>query len=112
VRNPFSYRHGGWGAWELAARYSDMQLDFDRGAPGTLQAGASIRGGEEKNLTAGINWYWNPLARLMLEYQHVQIDRLSPASSANAASAIWLTPAGAQIGQDFNVWSVRSQFAF
>ena len=48
----------------------------------------------------------------MFDYQHIKIDRLSPATSASAASTIWFTPIGAQIGQDINVWSVRSQFAF
>jgi len=112
VAHPFNPRHGGWGAWELAARYSDMQLNFQPGAPGTLQTGAAIRGGEETNLTAGVNWYPNSLARFMLEYQHVTIDRLSPAATASAASTVWLAPAGAQIGQSYDVWAVRSQFAF
>jgi phosphate-selective porin OprO/OprP len=112
VAHPFSFGHGGWGAWELGVRYSDSDLNFDAGAPGTLQTGASIRGGEEKNVTAGLNWYWNSLARVMFDYQRVRIERLSPASSTTAANTIWFTPAGAQIGQSFNVWSVRTQFAF
>ena len=112
VAHPFSWGRGGWGAWELAVRYSDTDLNFDPGAPGTLQAGSSIRGGEEKNFTAGVNWYWNSVARVMLDYQHVRIERLSPANTTAAASTIWFTPIGADIGQSFNVWSVRTQFAF
>jgi phosphate-selective porin OprO/OprP len=110
VAHPFGA--GGWGAWELAARYSNADLNFREGAPGTVQASNSIRGGEAENLTVGLNWYWNSFARLMFDYQHVKIDRLSPATSATAASTIWFTPIGAQIGQNYNVWSVRSQFAF
>jgi phosphate-selective porin OprO/OprP len=112
VAHPFSLSSGGWGAWELAARYSEADLNYHEGRAGAAQAGDSIRGGEEKNITVGVNWYWNPFARLMLDYQHVKIDRLSPATSATTASTIWLTPVGAQIGQNFNVWSLRSQFAF
>ncbi|MDB5436045.1 MAG: oprO, partial [Phenylobacterium sp.] len=112
VAHPFSWGHGGWGAWELAARYSDSDLNFDPGSLGTLQTGSSIRGGEEKNFTAGVNWYWNSVARVMLDYQNVRIERLSPANTTAAASAIWFTPVGANIGQSFNVWSVRTQFAF
>lgn len=112
VANPFNWNKGTWGAWELAARYSEADLNYHAGAAGTLQRGDSIRGGEEKNITVGVNWYWNALARLMFDYQHIKIDRLSPATSASAASTIWFTPIGAQIGQDINVWSVRSQFAF
>jgi phosphate-selective porin OprO/OprP len=112
VANPFDWKKGGWGAWELAVRYSDADLNYHAGAAGTLQTGDAIRGGEEKNVTVGVNWYWNALARLMFDYQHIKIDRLSPATSASAASTIWFTPIGAQIGQNANVWSVRSQFAF
>jgi phosphate-selective porin OprO/OprP len=52
----------GWGAWELAARWSyldftDPALDDD--GNGTLH-----------DLTLGINWYWNPYARMMFNYIH------------------------------------------
>jgi phosphate-selective porin OprO/OprP len=112
IAHPFGWGSGGWGAWELAARYSETDLNYQEGAAGALPGASSIRGGDEKNVTVGVNWYWNSFARLMFDYQHVKIDRLSPATSATAASTIWFTPVGAQIGQDFNVWSVRSQFAF
>jgi phosphate-selective porin OprO/OprP len=112
VANPFAWGSGGWGAWELAARYSEADLNYHAGAGGTAQIGDAIRGGEEKNFTVGVNWYWNPFARLMLDYQHVKIDRLSPATSASTAATLWFTPLGAQIGQNFNVWSLRTQFAF
>jgi phosphate-selective porin OprO/OprP len=112
VAHPFGWGGGGWGAWELAARYSTADLNYHAGAAGTAQTGDAIRGGDEKNFTVGVNWYWNNFARLMLDYQHVKIDRLSPATSASNAATIWFTPVGAQIGQNFNVWSLRSQFAF
>lgn len=112
VVHPFSWGRGGLGAWELAVRYSDSDLNYQPGSLGTLQTGSSIRGGEEKNFTAGVNWYWNSVARVMLDYQNVRIERLSPANTTAAASTIWFTPIGANIGQSFNVWSVRTQFAF
>lgn len=112
VAHPFNWSRGDWGAVELAVRYSDLDLNYDEGAAGTLQSASGIRGGEEKNFTAGVNWYWNAVARLMLDYQHVQIDRISPANSATAASTVWLAPAGADVGQSYNVWSVRTQLAF
>jgi phosphate-selective porin OprO/OprP len=112
VAHPFSWGGGGWGAWELAARYSEVNLNFREGAFGTAQAADAIRGGEEKNITVGVNWYWNAFARMMFDYSHVKIDRLSPATTATLASTVWLTPLGAQIGQDFDFWAVRTQFAF
>ena len=112
VNHPFNLKTGDWGAWELGVRYSDMDLNYHEGSAGTLQTGSSIRGGEEKTVTAGLNWYINPVVRFMLDYQHVKIDRLDPATSATAASTIWLAPIGAQIGQSYDVVSVRSQMAF
>jgi phosphate-selective porin OprO/OprP len=116
VAHPFSPKDGAWGAWELAVRYSDMDLNYKAGAAGTYQTANGIRGGDEQIVTAGVNWYVNPVIRFMFDYQHVKVDRLSPATNA-AGSTTWLLPAntvgeGAQIGQSYNVFSVRSQVAF
>jgi len=112
VNHPFNLKAGTWGAWELGVRYSDMDLNYHAGRAGTAQLGDSIRGGEEKTLTAGLNWYVNPVVRFMLDYSHVDIDRLSPATSASNASTVWLGAVGAQIGQTYDVVSLRSQVAF
>ena len=48
---------GGLGAWEVAARYS--ALDLSDGA---------ILGGKLTDWTLGVNWYLNPTARVSLNY--------------------------------------------
>jgi len=106
VAHPFSLRDGAWGAWEIGLRYSDTDLNYHAGLLGTAPSADAIRGGEEQNVSLGLNWWPNPLVRFMFDYQHVKIDRLSP----NAAT--FQTPTGAQIGQSYDTLSVRSQFAF
>lgn len=68
---------GGAGAWELAVRYSDLDLDFHAGAPLTPLAAGAVRGGEQQIWTGGINWYPNSALRFVLDYQHTDVSRLS-----------------------------------
>lgn len=62
-KHPFRGEDHGWGAWELAVRYS--MLDLDDGF---------FRGGEEEDWTVGANWYLNSNVRLTLNYVHGEID--------------------------------------
>jgi phosphate-selective porin OprO/OprP len=94
----FNPEAGTWGAFELVARYSDMDLNFHAGTAGAAGVGDFVRGGEQKISTVGLNWYLNPAMRIMFDYQHVNIDRL------NAA--------GAQIGQTYNAVAARFQYAY
>jgi phosphate-selective porin OprO/OprP len=106
VKHPFSLTDHGWGAWELAVRYSDADLNYGPGALGTAPVADAIRGGDQRIWSVGLNWYPNPVFHFMLDFDHVDVDRLSP----NAA--IYNTPTGAQIGQSYNVLAIRSQAAF
>ena len=106
VKHPFSRSDGGWGAWELAVRYSDADLNYNPGALGTAPVADAVRGGDQKIWSVGLNWYPNQTFHFMFDFDHVEINRLSP----NAA--VYGTPTGAQIGQSYNVVAVRSQAAF
>lgn len=94
----FDPQAGTWGAFELAGRYSVTDLNFHEGAPGVAAAAGAIRGGEQSIWTFGLNWYLNPSMRVMLDYQHVDIDRL------NAA--------GLRIGQTYDAVAARGQLSF
>jgi phosphate-selective porin OprO/OprP len=111
---PFS-SGGGSGAWEFAARFSHMDLNFAAGAAGSAPTPSSIRGGMQDIWTFGINWYATPNVRFVLDYQLVDVDRLNPAGPGNAAPfgpPPATPPVGVQIGQSYNAVSLRSQFSF
>ncbi|WP_428353437.1 OprO/OprP family phosphate-selective porin [Methyloprofundus sp.] len=57
--NPFSWKKGTWGAWELAARIDGNDLNS-----------GDIVGGEETALTLATNWYLNRNIRLMADYRY------------------------------------------
>ena len=106
IDGSFDPGHGNFGAWELALRYSDTDLNYDQGGIGTAPPTDAIRGGDMKIMSAGVNWYLNSVARIMFDYQHVNVDRLSP----NATT--YQTPIGAQIGQSYSAGAMRVQLAF
>lgn len=47
----------GWGAWQVAVRGSYIDLNDD-----------DIFGGYGRSITFGLNWYWNPYARMQFNY--------------------------------------------
>ncbi|MBL8542582.1 MAG: hypothetical protein JNJ63_02135 [Hyphomonadaceae bacterium] len=107
--HPFDIRQNQWGAWELAARYSVLDLNDNEGALGGATPAGGVRGGEQTITTLGLNWYPNNVLRFLLDYQRVEIDRFDPENSSIVTAAPGV---GAQIGQDFEAISLRSQFAF
>jgi len=106
VDHPFSLADGTWGAFEIAGRYSRVDLNHHQGAAGTAPTADAVRGGEQRIVAAGLNWFPNTFVRFMLDYQDVRIRRLSP------SAATFSTPVGAQVGQHYHAVSFRSQFAF
>ena len=104
--HPFSWSDGTWGAFELGVRYADADLNYHAGVLGAAQPASGIRGGDERNFSVDLNWFPNSVVKFMLDYEHVELSRLSP----NAL--IYQTPTGAAIGQTYDAIAVRSQFAF
>ncbi|WP_443748307.1 porin [Asticcacaulis solisilvae] len=91
----FDPKAGKWGAFELVARYSTLDLNYHEGA--TLAADR-VLGGQQDISSLGLDWQLNTDVRFVFEGQSVKIDRLNSA--------------GAQIGQTYSAYAVRSQFNF
>lgn len=117
-QNPRPYvnvsSQGGLGAWELALRYSSVDLDYHAGAPDTAKPREGVRGGQQNVFTAGVNWYLNPNIKLVLNYFHVKVDRLSAGGTAFGDNTVIVgsTPAaGAQVGQQYDAYALRFQYS-
>ena len=86
------------GAWELAARYSfvDMTDEDAYQNEGAFNAGnQGIFGGKAANITLGLNWYPNPSLRFMMNY--IMVDNSETADGT-----------GNLIGNDdFSILSAR-----
>jgi len=66
---------GGWGAWEVAVRYSALDLN-----------NADISGGFERNATVGVNWYPETPLKLMLDA--IRVLPVDGGSHAHTATTI------------------------
>jgi len=114
-QNPRPYvnfsSQGGFGAWELALRYSHTDLDYHEGELGLPTPADGIRGGVQDIWTLGLNWYLNPNFRITANWLQVNVDRLNPSPTAFGAAPA-SPPVGAKIGQDFDIYALRTQFTF
>ena len=67
--NPFSLSGGGWGAWEIAGRFSTVDLNDQ------LATANGVAGGRQTIYTLALNWYANRNVRLMFDYLHGTIGK-------------------------------------
>lgn len=63
----FSLKDGGLGAWEVAARYSNLDLND-----------GPLSGGRMRNSTLGVSWYPNEYVKFMADYIKVNTDDNAP----------------------------------
>ena len=75
----------GWGAWQLAARFSWMDLNSN-----------TVRGGRLEDETLGLNWYLGPNIRLMFNYVLANLND-APTKPHNGVCNIF----GMRLGMDF-----------
>ena len=82
--------HNVWGTWEVAARYSDTDLNYD---VNSLVTADQVRGGDQKIFSAGLNFYPNWNVKFMFDWQNVDINR----------------PWSGAFGTKYNALSMRAQ---
>jgi phosphate-selective porin OprO and OprP len=92
--NPFSFAGGGLGAFEVAARYSVMDLNDQLGSA------AGVAGGRQTVYTAGLNWYATRNIEFTLNYLHATIEKQTTPLVPNNAGSV------------FDAVAMRAQVAF
>jgi phosphate-selective porin OprO/OprP len=92
--NPFSLDGGGWGAWEIAGRYSTMDLNDQ------LASANGVAGGRQNVYTLALNWYINRNVRFMFDYLHGDVRKqVSPTNFGDT-------------GSKFDAFAMRTQVAW
>ena len=106
-RETFSLSGGGWGAWELAARFSDLNLNDNAGVAGSAIPAGGNRGGDQRIWTLGVNWYPNSALKFELQYQNVDVSRLGTIPAGFGHGIL----SNAQVGQSYDAIAFRSQIS-
>lgn len=83
IRPKNNFGKEGWGAFEVAARFSTLDLSDD-----------TVKGGRERNATAAVSWYLNPFLRVSANY--VKVTEVE---------------GGAFDGEEPSIWQMRLQLA-
>lgn len=109
--HPWNHREGEFtqvrakskaGAWEVAARYSYMDLnDF----------AADVRGGEKGQYTVGLNYYVSRNVKFMVNYSYVDHDRYSTGAGDYADYIDQDAPVG-ESGFDYGMLTWRCEIDF
>jgi len=132
VENPLNFNNGTWGAFELATRYSDLDLnDHANDTSDVMIANASgspagthtydfynaVRGGNQRIFTAGFNWYPNNAIHFAFNYELIQNSKLQSGSSPNPLTGVTLATTGAAVpptvngGQNLSAVALRAQLS-
>ncbi len=86
--------HGALGAWELVARYEDVEV-VDDNAGGVANNSRSV---DAEKWILGVNWYANASVRFMLNYIDAEVDGALARGDGD--------------DDDGNAWSLRAQYVF
>ncbi len=81
MRNEDGRLSWGPGAWELAARYSYIDLNDGTGKN-------RVQGGKMDGVTVGLNWYWNDNLKFQFDWVYDHRYDLPPGSLAGYTSGL------------------------
>jgi len=105
-RRPFDLKAGGWGAWQLVARYGQLTID-DAAFQGFSNPNTSASGATAWSV--GVNWWLNKNVRVLTSFTHTTFDG---GGAFNPLDSSTLIPPATVTQQDENVFFTRLQLAF
>ena len=97
--HPFNINDGGWGAWQVVARYENLDVDKDAFTDGL--ASTTTSGSAARAWSVGLNWYLNRNIRLGTSFSRTDFSGGGTHASTTAT-----------IRQPENVLFTRIQLAF
>ena len=91
-KNVFDTDKGGWGAWELVARYQENNIDDAAFSSATTTRYADPRNNARsaKSWAAGVNWYLNQNVKIALNYENTSFDGGGNVTAAGAATGSFI----------------------
>jgi phosphate-selective porin OprO/OprP len=103
---PFRPADGGWGAWQLVARYTQFNVD-DAAFAGFANPATAASGAD--SWSVGINWWLNRNLRVLTSFTHTSFDG---GGQVNPADPTSLVPPATVTAQDEKALLTRLQIAF
>jgi len=95
VRAEDGSRIRGWGAWQIAGRYSRGNFSDGTGPQ-------RIEGGIGQSFTFALNWWWNPYARMQFNYINGQISSRNTQLTGQRPA-----PIGTGTSGDYNIFGTQ-----
>ena len=104
--HPFDPRAGHWGAWQLVARYSALDID-EKAFSGFSDPATSAR--SAASWSAGLNWWLNRNVRILTSFSHTTFQG---GGGVNLGIPSTMTPPATVSHQEENILFTRFQVAF
>jgi phosphate-selective porin OprO/OprP len=99
-RHPFNPKQGGWGAWQLVARYAELKID-DGAFP--LYSDPNTSAHSAASWSIGLNWWLNRNVRVLTSFSHTDFQG-GGGSGASAPASV--------TRKDENMLFTRLQLSF
>ncbi len=86
--HPFSWRNGGWGAWQIVARYEGF--DVDNAAFPTF-ASSATSASQARAWAVGLNWWLNKNVRIMSSFSRTTFTGGATGTVTKEAEEVFFT---------------------